>query len=165
MSANENEKILALGGLLKRIGNFDSTTYESDFNSRLILQKTVYLMQEFGLNIGYSFSWYLHGPYSPNLTRDTYTMVKGFAEIEPVKFADLSAENRFCEFINFIRPISRNHVILEQLAVVHFLCNVYPRLSQQELFFKVKDKIPSITFDEFIKIKTLLRNNRLSGNE
>lgn len=44
----------------------------SDFSSRLILQKAVYLLEEAGIRLGYSFNWYLRGPYSPGLTRDLY---------------------------------------------------------------------------------------------
>ncbi len=48
---------------------------ESDagFRNRLKLQKFVYLGQEkFGLDLGYDFSMYKHGPYSPELANDYY---------------------------------------------------------------------------------------------
>ena len=40
--------------------------------NRLRLQKTVYLLQTFGLYLGYGFSWYRYGPYSQELVYDTY---------------------------------------------------------------------------------------------
>ena len=40
------------------------------FMDRLIMQKAVYLAQAAGVNLGYYYHWYLHGPYSPSLTRD-----------------------------------------------------------------------------------------------
>jgi len=165
MSAQENNRKVALGGLLHRIGSFDPKSYESDFNSRLILQKTVYLMREFGLNIGYSFSWYLRGPYSPNLTRDTYELAKIYSEVPPVKFAEPNKESRFCEFLDFVKPISRDRIRLERIAVVHFLCKMYPHLSSKEVYVKVNVKIPNITFDEFEKIKSLLRCYKLLESE
>lgn len=165
MSAQENNRKDALGGLLRRIGSFNPTSYESNFNSRLILQKTVYLMQEFDLNIGYSFSWYLRGPYSPNLTRDTYELAKNYSHFQPVRFADQHSENRFCEFLEFIRPISTSHTSLERIAVVHFLCKMYPLLSSQDLFIKVKNKIPNLTFADFQEIKNTLKRYNLLENE
>lgn len=45
---------------------------KSEFDGRLVLQKVTYLLQETGVNFGYSFNWYKHGPYSPGLTQDAY---------------------------------------------------------------------------------------------
>lgn len=44
------------------------------FDERLIVQKTVYLAQAAGVDRGYSFRWYLRGPYSPELTRDAFSL-------------------------------------------------------------------------------------------
>jgi len=44
------------------------------FFERLILQKAIYLAQAGGINLGYHYQWYLHGPYSPALTRDAFSM-------------------------------------------------------------------------------------------
>lgn len=155
----------ALGGLLKRIGNFEPSDFASDFNARLILQKTVYLMEQFGLNIGYYFSWYLRGPYSPSLARDVYSMVKSYLEIPPAKFVDPSKEKRFCEFLSFIKPFSRDHAYLERIASIHFLCTTYPHLSSEEIFLKIHQKIPSITMREFRDIKAVLKYHQLLGND
>jgi hypothetical protein len=46
-----------------------------EFTERLILQKTVYLLQAAGVRLGYSFSWYRRGPYSSTLTRDAFAIV------------------------------------------------------------------------------------------
>lgn len=46
----------------------------SDTEKRKLLQKQVYLAQQLGLPIVYSFSWYIHGPYSPSLTKDYYDL-------------------------------------------------------------------------------------------
>ena len=40
-----------------------------EFDDRLQLQKLVFLARKIGYPIGYSFSWYARGPYSPSLTR------------------------------------------------------------------------------------------------
>ena len=39
------------------------------FVVRKKIQNIVYLLQEFGLDLGYKFNWYLHGPCSADLTQ------------------------------------------------------------------------------------------------
>jgi hypothetical protein len=39
---------------------------------RIIAQKTVFLLQLKGIDMGYDFGLYLRGPYSPSLTRDLF---------------------------------------------------------------------------------------------
>jgi len=46
----------------------------STFDKRLTLQKTVYISQEMGIPLGYSFGWYYYGPYSPGLTKDAFEL-------------------------------------------------------------------------------------------
>ena len=45
------------------------------FADRLTVQKSVYLAQAAGVQLGYQFHWYLRGPYSPTLTRDAFGVV------------------------------------------------------------------------------------------
>ncbi|WP_221288628.1 hypothetical protein [Stygiolobus caldivivus] len=46
---------------------------KNSFEDRLRLQKYVFIMEKLGLNLGYSFSEYLRGPYSPGLAMDYYS--------------------------------------------------------------------------------------------
>ncbi len=46
----------------------------SSFNHRLALQKTIYILQTAGVNLGYRYSWYLRGPYSRELAADAYSI-------------------------------------------------------------------------------------------
>ncbi|MBN4074244.1 hypothetical protein JYT27_00285 [bacterium AH-315-D21] len=42
---------------------------------RKTLQKSVYISQRLFPPLGYSFNWYLMGPYSPSLARDYYDLM------------------------------------------------------------------------------------------
>ena len=42
------------------------------FDDRLKNQKIIYLLQEYGLGLGYTYHWYLYGPYCKEVTKDTY---------------------------------------------------------------------------------------------
>jgi uncharacterized protein YwgA len=45
------------------------------FDERLILQKSVYLLQAAGIHLGYRFRWYIRGPYSPDMTAGAFGIV------------------------------------------------------------------------------------------
>lgn len=42
------------------------------FQDKLVIQKTVCLLKLSGIDLGYPFSLYVRGPYSPDLTKDLY---------------------------------------------------------------------------------------------
>lgn len=66
-------KLVALKLVLDELG-IDSGISTVDDRKRV--QKTVYLEQLRGVDLGYRFSWYLMGPYSPSLTRDYYALAQ-----------------------------------------------------------------------------------------
>lgn len=53
-----------------------------NIRDRILLQKKIYIAQIFGLRLGYGYSWYLHGPYSPDLASAAYQIVpEGFDDL------------------------------------------------------------------------------------
>lgn len=52
-----------------RILNALTSVSLENFEDRLRLQKIVFIARKMGFNLGYSFAWYLRGPYSPSLTK------------------------------------------------------------------------------------------------
>ncbi|MCX6778409.1 MAG: hypothetical protein NT157_06020 [Candidatus Micrarchaeota archaeon] len=62
--------------LEKIIACFKEVKFEpklDDFQDKLVIQKAVCLLQLMGMKTGYSFSLYVRGPYSPELTKDLYS--------------------------------------------------------------------------------------------
>ena len=52
-------------------------------SDRILLQKKVFLAQDIGLPLGYGYSWYIHGPYSTDLTAVAYQVIpEGFEAVE-----------------------------------------------------------------------------------
>ncbi len=96
------------------------------FQSRLIMQKSVYLAQAAGVNLGYYYHWYLYGPYSSSLTRDEYAIATdvsvGLDESEGWKLDDISSQRLEGIRDIFTEP-GRDKLAkkLELLASVHFL--------------------------------------------
>lgn len=138
------ERALALGAVLKRLGNFDLSTFEG----RLVLQKTVYLLQSFGLYFGYKFSWYVHGPYSPELTSEAFKLQPFYKKVPQIKFAKTRTENRFQEFLDFIGDRKTDADWLEQLACTHFLKAIRPTAGKQRIIRKVLNHEPHFTREQ-----------------
>jgi uncharacterized protein YwgA len=96
------------------------------FGDRLILQKAIYLAQAAGVNLGYYYHWYLHGPYSPSLTRDEYAIdmdiATGLDESKGWKL-DGTSSQRLKEMRAIFKEPQRDKLAkkLELLASVHFL--------------------------------------------
>lgn len=96
------------------------------FMDRLIMQKSVYLAQAAGVNLGYYYHWYLHGPYSPSLTRDEFAIAMDISadmdESKGWKLDDKSSK-RLEELRSIFAEPDREKLAwkLELLASVHFL--------------------------------------------
>jgi len=120
---------LKLGGVLKKFRDFSIETFED----RLILQKRIYLIQAFGLYLGYNFSWYIHGPYSPDLTRDAYKLDAIYELVPELKFEKSKYNSTFEKYIEFLDDRSDDGDWLEQLACTHFLKQIYPDKHREEI--------------------------------
>lgn len=96
------------------------------FDDRLILQKAIYLAQATGVDLGYYYRWYLHGPYCPALAKDGFAIkVELEQKIDESKrwHLDESSANKLDRLRPLLaesdrRALSRK---LELLASVHFL--------------------------------------------
>ena len=42
------------------------------FSDRLLLQKRMFFISMLGMDLGYTHTWYIRGPYSPALTKDAF---------------------------------------------------------------------------------------------
>lgn len=127
---------LVIAGILKRFySQFDMNT----FSNRLRLQKIVYILQASGINLGYSFSWYLHGPYCSELTRDAY-QITDFSKVKEVGFEQPSIETKFEAIKTKIGDHKNNDFWLEVVSSIHFLKNLYPNKSKADIVKDIKDK-------------------------
>lgn len=117
-----DEKFVALKLILNHLGvGHEINTVEQ----RMETQKAIYLAQSMGVELGYSYGWYLKGPYSPSLTRDYYeldaTAEEDFAQGRNLKGRVRDILDRLAELIDD-RPaqLSRAHW-LELLASIRYL--------------------------------------------
>lgn len=122
-----------LGYLLKNVIGDDFSM--DDFDSRLRLQKSIYLLQAFDVNLGYSFAWYLRGPYCPLLADNGFEINDVYHRIpkEEVKFTERKVQRSFERFQEFI---NRKDVdALEIAASLHYQIKI---LGKDEMEAKEK---------------------------
>lgn len=78
--------------LLKLAANHLGISSEQDtFDNRLILQKAIYILQASGINFGYRYSWYIKGPYCPDVTYEAFDM-KGSPLVSQYRLGPQTAE-------------------------------------------------------------------------
>lgn len=68
---------------------------KDSFDDRLICQKKIYLLQALGTDLGYTYNWYVRGPYSPSLTNYVYNNLEVLQsnDFAKYKLAGVAAEN------------------------------------------------------------------------
>ena len=119
-----------LGYILKQIPESDFTM--DDFDGRLRLQKTVYLLQAFGLYLGYDFHWYLRGPYCTKLAKTGFELEAIYGRIAdtPVRFNRRSAQQKFEKAHKFLGDLGRMDLkanITDRLEIAASLHSVLDR--------------------------------------
>jgi uncharacterized protein YwgA len=117
----ESEKTLILSRVLKTIG-FDNVDMDN-FDNRLIYQKLIYLIQNYGLSLGYGYSWYVKGPYSPELTKTLFTInPESFAESDNFRFQnDDVVIGKMHEIKTILNNKIQDPLFLEILASIVFI--------------------------------------------
>lgn len=111
----------------------------SSFNSRLRVQKYVFIARFFGLDLGYNFSLYIRGPYSPDLARDYYRIDVGAVEpwvprgFRSKEFLDLvgGRDERWLELASTILLVSEETRNLDR--IVEIVCEIKPSFSRVEV--------------------------------
>lgn len=97
-------------------------------DDRKRIQKTVYLAQLTGLDLGYRFGWYLRGPYCPSLTRDYYALADALS-VDPSDTESKQFSTEVTSMIKKVEPLFdvpkgiglAQEDWLELVASLHFL--------------------------------------------
>ncbi len=113
-----NKRAIVLKMIAKELNLFRST-----IEDRIKLQKTIYLLQSCGFNLGYGFSWYKYGPYSQELADESYAALSAQKVFYEDKAKDLdfsqNTKNKLDEFKNKINGLEAKD--LELIGSVAYL--------------------------------------------
>jgi len=127
---------------------------DSSFTERIISQKTVYLLQEFGLQTNYDFKWYNYGVYSRELADDIFssnslqislTPTNTDTEVAIKKFADFSVESikdpLFLELASSVRFLLKQNPFIEKEKLYQKIVELKPHLNNQEQFNQIYERL------------------------
>ena len=109
-------KLAKIVNSLRKVGFDFKVNY---FNNRLKLQKYVFLLRKYGIDLGYSYSYYIRGPYSPELADDYYNLPKVSGEMKVPE-----------DFLKLIKDKSERWLELASSLVMVF--EKYPKISEDE---------------------------------
>jgi len=131
------------------------------FGERKKVQKLVYLLDKiFGVNFEFPYNWYLHGPYSPVVTKIVYDVIEGRQQvdldIEPLSTEELKKIGKMKLFLG--NGINSNDN-LELLASLHFLARHAEKsgLTLKDAIEFLKRKKPYFTDEEIEKAANRFR--------
>lgn len=137
-------KLQVLNLFLQALGEDVSVASLED---RLRLQKAVYLGQLFGVDLGYRYSWYVKGPYSPSLTQDYYRLCdEGASSASEQKFVN-EVEQKLTQAKGFLEKpdcveLSKAHWY-ELLASLHYLYQVSSQ-AKDKVFATIRSTKPHL---------------------
>ena len=155
-------KLIALKLFLEELG------IPSDIDTvdeRKRVQKSIYLGQIAGVDLGYHFGWYLKGPYSPELTKDYYDLDEALTEGDH-EYQKKDLKEQLKEKLQAIQPIvtppgdvSLNQEDwLELLASVHYQFSKYDQETARANIDREKPNLTLISKE----LKKHLRKSHLS---
>lgn len=123
-------KLIALKLFLEELGvpsNIDTV------DERKRVQKTIYLGQIAGVDLGYHFGWYLKGPYSPELTKDYYDLDEALTEGD-LEYQKKDLKGQLKEKLQSVQPIITQpcNVPLSQADWLELLASVHYQFSKYD---------------------------------
>ena len=139
----------------------------SSFDKRLVIQKLVYLIQQKGVHLGYSFNWYLRGPYCPGLTEDAFNL-EAELRADPAIVEGWSLDPGSIEKIEAIRELWEDvrpgqlHLDLECHASVHYLwTHGWSAKSADEISAELKRRKKDFSAQDVQRSVAKLKRHRL----
>jgi uncharacterized protein YwgA len=112
-----------LAGFLSALSENGILTFDKNrFNHRLKVQKYVYIANCFGFKTYYSYSLYIHGPYSSSLAHDYYA-VGEFQNAAPI-----ALNERFVKLVK-----GKSEEWLELAATIIMIRRRYARINHDDL--------------------------------
>ena len=131
---------------------------------RVSFQKAIYLAQAVGVPLHYPYSWYVHGPYSPDLTRDYYALHESMqASLAHAERLQLRADvgERLRKLAPAVHSPTNERLTenewLELMASVHYLKTVYAfdDMQTRERLDQLKPHVAEHTGQAISKLKEI----------
>jgi len=140
-----------MGNLNKAISCFQALGIKpniKDFQSKLVMQKTVYLLQQMGVKMDFRYGLYVRGAYSPELTEALYQHVAQVEELkggEKLSAKEMEAIKEFNDEMDGLDP-----AVLEIAATYAYFFKE-KGFSAHDATIKTKEAKPFFTEMQFVK--------------
>jgi len=122
------------------------------FADRKRVQKLVYLLDKvFGMRFNFSYNWYLHGPYSPEVTKLVFDVIeRGQAVRSDPEVLSREDARRIHRMESFLGNDIDSNDKLELLVSLHFLMQYLrqPKVTMRDIITFLKSKKPYFTDEE-----------------
>jgi uncharacterized protein YwgA len=123
------------------------------FRERKRMQKIVYVIQHFGIKLGFDFTWYLYGPYSPDLTTAIFDVIERNFQVEERRLSP-KEQKILSSISNFLGEDINSTENLELLGSLIYLKDfnensmVKHKASKQEIISILKERKPHFSDEE-----------------
>ena len=114
---------------------------DCSFTERIISQKTIYLLQEFGLQTTYDFKWYNYGVYSGELADAMFSSNPNQISITPL---NPDSEEVINKLASFTGEDIKNPLFLEVASSILFIRKTNPLLKKDEVYEALLSKKPHL---------------------
>lgn len=129
---------------------------KDSFDDRLICQKKMYLLQSLGTDLGYSYNWYIRGPYSPSLTNYVYNNLDVLSSNDFEKYKLSESAEKNVSVVNSL--IEDKRADLGEASWYELLASLLYIIKNRESW-KVDDNNSSL-FSALIKFKPQYNNEQ-----
>lgn len=119
------------------------------FDERLICQKKMYLLEGLGTDLGYSYNWYVRGPYSPSLTNYVYNNLEVLSANDFGQYKLSQTAEKHVEQVNSL--LEQKKQDMGEAAWYELLASLF-YISNNKQSWKIDDKKESL-FDILMKYK------------
>jgi uncharacterized protein YwgA len=127
---------------------------KDSFDSRIISQKKIFLLQEMGIDIGYSYNWYIRGPYSPDLANYIYDNLDMLKDHDFSAYKLSNAAKGAIDTINDLEETKPQNLTVvswyELLASVLYIIRKWNKENPYETLIKYKPKYTKTDYDAAI---------------
>jgi len=129
-----------------------------EYKWRFIIQKVTFLAQSIGTEIGYYFTIYVAGPYSPALAKDYYEERNRVESLE-TKYVLSKKEKNLLDRFKGSRFLSGNLEFMECVSTIVHHLKEHPNLMDDELLSSVRKLKPYLS--EYLCLSGLNEAKRL----
>lgn len=119
------------------------------FESRLISQKKIYILQKLGTDLGYDYNWYVRGPYSPSLTNYIYNNIDVLSATDFSNFVLSQEAQKNIDLVNSLLDDGANLNLSPSSLYELFASLLYIQLNANSWHVHNKDEI----FNKLIHFK------------